>query len=148
MKTFLFWDQGNHWAYSVDSKMETFFLRRRATELWSNSSEWSTEHWAMQTFKQHKMGHGSKTVENHCTRLILGSWFQYYYLFISVSSSFLVIGTTDTRIACPQTRTQTTRKTRRFSAQIALLIKNDFPRENRNIFYMKTWLFAHANDYN
>ena len=51
---FFFWDQGNHWANNTDSKVETFFSRRRGTE-----------QWAMQTFKKHKMGPGSEKVENH-----------------------------------------------------------------------------------
>ena len=30
--------------------------------------QWSTEQWAMQTFKKHKMGHVSENIENHCSK--------------------------------------------------------------------------------
>ena len=34
---------------------------------------WSTVQWAMQTFRQHKMGHGSEKVENHWIRMFIFS---------------------------------------------------------------------------
>ena len=62
---FFFRDQGNHWANDADLKVVTFFFKveahRAMVQQW-----WSTGRWAMQTFKKHKMGHGSEKVENHC----------------------------------------------------------------------------------
>ena len=52
------------------------------------------------------------------------------------------------RLYKTRTLTRPTRKTRRFSTQIAVLIESGFPRNNRNMFHIKTWSFVYVNYHN
>ena len=63
-----FLDQGSHWANNADSKVETFFFFEAVCHRAIAQQQWSAGQCAMQTFKKHKMGHGSENVENHCSR--------------------------------------------------------------------------------
>ena len=66
VKTF-FWGQGNYWANNADSRLKTFFFEAEGSRA-IVQQRWSSEQWAMQTSEKQKMGHGSKKVENHCSR--------------------------------------------------------------------------------
>ena len=64
VKTFFFDIRAITGLATLTRKWRPFFSRWRATE-----------HWAMQTFKKHKMCHGSEKVENHCSKLKIALFF-------------------------------------------------------------------------
>ena len=79
---YFFGDQGkNCFPRSEDLFLEIRAITVQATLTWRGElffkaeglramvqQQWSTEHWAMQTFKKHETSHGSEKVENHWPR--------------------------------------------------------------------------------